>query len=274
MPTLANASTPRPASSTSTPATWTPSLACSPSPTGGRSPNPGVGTNRYAYAGGDPVNGSDPGGNEVLAMNRDLDTNWTLGVGRQSFLVVTADDPGQFGRSFVSYFKQYENTNGNVPGVERGAKFYAAILSGDQTDNFANLRSPENVLFKLTHQSSDIASFEAFLTGERRADLSPELAATLTNQVDDTPTSGSEVLEKDVLNSFDRYDDSAPYQATPVLPGEGYNSNGFARSVAEHAGVGNYPTGFGAAMPGRDPGTRTPLPASYFMKWSRTGDRR
>ncbi len=27
---------------------------------------PGVGTNRYAYAGGDPVNGSDPGGNQFL----------------------------------------------------------------------------------------------------------------------------------------------------------------------------------------------------------------
>ena len=27
---------------------------------------PGVGTNRYAYAGGDPVTGSDPGGNESL----------------------------------------------------------------------------------------------------------------------------------------------------------------------------------------------------------------
>ena len=26
----------------------------------------GVGTNRYAYAGGDPVNGSDPGGNEIF----------------------------------------------------------------------------------------------------------------------------------------------------------------------------------------------------------------
>ena len=26
---------------------------------------PGVGTNRYAYAGGDPVNGIDPGGNQA-----------------------------------------------------------------------------------------------------------------------------------------------------------------------------------------------------------------
>jgi hypothetical protein len=34
---------------------------------------PGVGTNRYAYAGGDPVNGSDPGGNDVVYKDLDGD---------------------------------------------------------------------------------------------------------------------------------------------------------------------------------------------------------
>ncbi|MGQ0610240.1 MAG: RHS repeat-associated core domain-containing protein [Paracoccaceae bacterium] len=48
---------------------------------------PGVGTNRYAYAGGDPVNGSDPGGNEVLVMNRDIDALFPWGA--HSFLIVT-----------------------------------------------------------------------------------------------------------------------------------------------------------------------------------------
>ena len=45
---------------------------------------PGVGTNRYAYAGGDPVNGSDPGGHEVW---NSLPNPRKLHGGKSCFLV-------------------------------------------------------------------------------------------------------------------------------------------------------------------------------------------
>ena len=53
---------PRAGSLTCTPATTTPCSGGSSSPTGGNPADPGVGTNRYAYALNNPVNLSDPNG--------------------------------------------------------------------------------------------------------------------------------------------------------------------------------------------------------------------
>ncbi|MGQ0610238.1 MAG: hypothetical protein ACT4N9_03925 [Paracoccaceae bacterium] len=204
-------------------------------------------------------------------MNRDLDNGIrTLGVGRHSFLIVTAKTSDQFGKPYMKYFHSYDNPLGRVPGVETGGSFFAAILSGDQTGNYESQTFGANILFKLTDQASDIASFKAFLTDEGRTELSPELSDTLANE---TGHENSD-LEKAILDAFDSYDDSAPYQALPsLMPGEGYNSNGFAATVAVRAGSINYPRGV-LGMPGRDPGTRSPLPASYFDRWYDFGGRR
>jgi RHS repeat-associated protein len=227
---------------------------------------PGVGTNRYAYAGGDPVNGSDPGGNEVLAMNRDIDT-WLFPWGAHAFLIVTADQPDEFGSRYSDYFHKYTNKMGNVPGIEKGADFYAAILSGDQTNNYPALKSDRNFLFKLTDQEADRAAFEAFVSGKGRTDLSPTLAEEPLKAAQDLNEGAKPGdLERRVLSTYDQYGDRAPYQALAygeIRKENHFNCNSFARSVAEHAGVTNYPNGiFG--LPGRDPGTGLLIPIVYF----------
>ena len=234
---------------------------------------PGVGTNRYAYAGGDPVNGSDPGGHEVWAMNRDLEM---LPVGAHSFLIITAAQPDEFGSRYSDYFRKYNNENGELPGIDPGADFYAAVLSGDQTNNYPAMESDENLLFKLTDQISDLAAFEAFLTDRGRTNLSPTLAEhPLRGAQDSKEGTKPGDLEKSVLSVYDRYNNKAPYQALVYewnRKDGHFNSNSFARSVAEHAGATNFPSG-GYGMPGRDPGTGLLIPMSYFDAWldTRTG---
>lgn len=232
---------------------------------------PGVGTNRYAYSFNDPINNMDPGGNKANVGSRDL--NLPFGPRSNGFVAIITDDPSKYG-GYSESFQVMTNTTGDIPGIEKGADFHYMILSGDQTANYDGLQPETNTLFGLTSQAADHASLQELTSGKNHNGNWGSYSLDELDQLLDKNGNGGVALDQAILDSFASYCNCAPYNFDPARNSGNYNSNSFARAIAQRAGVTNYPSGSGAfrGLPGLDLGTGAWIPDTYFMVPRYTGE--
>lgn len=201
---------------------------------------PGVGTNRYAYSGNDPVNKLDPLGNENYLVDRDLKTKFTLGMGRHSYHVVITNDPGKYPSDLQPLFVPIVNESGALPGIEQGGTAYVISAGGHNEDGY---------LVTIINETSDInalaevASGDTWWIGSMNANFSSEL--------DDSRSETTDIDEDiKVIEEYMAYSGSLPYRAFPTEGGKSGNCNCLARTVGTRSGQTNLPQTLSGITPG------------------------
>jgi len=212
-----------------------------------------INLNMYGYVQNNPMVMTDPNGETPFVGSRDLGGS---PLGQHAFVVIITNDPKQYGK-FSGLFKAYVNKSDNIPGVKKGETYYAAILSGDQSNNYPHKEDSPNKLIKVPNQQNDVDSLK-----ERSEGTSWYAADSDLNLSELTGKKGVSELDLDmgILKAFDKYNGKAAYTLVPDKGKAEYNSNSFSRSISEKGGVTNYPKN----LPGYDPGTDNVLPDTYF----------
>lgn len=211
----------------------------------------------YSYAHSNPVKITDPDGKEAYGGSRDLGGFF---VGVHAFIIIITDDPKKYGKH-SNLFQGYTNKSGDIPGITKGGIFFAAVLSGDQTNNYPDKKMKgSNKLIKVPNQANDVNSLKELATGSQPLLRDSDL--NLTDKLADGKGQSGLELDLSILNQFAGYGDQAGYTLIPSKGKDEYNSNSFARTNAEKGGAKNYP----ADLKGLDPGTTNVIPDKYFSQ--------
>lgn len=232
---------------------------------------PGVGTNRYAYSFGDPVNKMDPGGNASYGFNRDLD-GYTVG-GAHGGTAVIAKDVSDYPDSMKDHFMKGTNNSGLIPGVEKDEDFFFMTISGQNSDN--NPAYPEHGngrLVGVVNDKADVDAIREVANGDTGVG-SYNLNFTDKYKTRDE-TASDQAVDEAIFEASARYDNSSmsynlfgPKHAYRSITGQtgpivGHNCHGFAAGIAMQAGIVNRPSD----MRGVDPGNGVPVPSSAFNR--------
>jgi hypothetical protein len=206
----------------------------------------------YAYSQHDPLIYLDPDGRETYRAVRDLNSPLAP-LGSHGFVAIITDDPSKYGKH-ADMFNEYTNTTGNVPGVEKGQKFYAAMLTGTGRDDGSYVKEGQ----KGNVNAGDVRAMNELAGG---TSLKPDLDLSM-NKVNPKNGKSTSDMEMGILGAFASFDDKKGLQYGAFASGDKRNCFSLQRSLLEKGGADL--GGWTGDLSKIDPGTNTRIPDKYF----------
>ena len=216
----------------------------------------GVGTNRYAYAGNDPVNLRDPGGNEAYVAARDLAGFAVIGAHSYFAIITPVDKLDKYSSAIQKAAVEMTNASGKIPGVKKGEKF-AVVTVGGHKGTISNGK-PIGKLVSIINETADITAISELA---KNATGWLSFNVSFSDKLKSDQHKSVEELDNAILNTAHGYNNTVTYSLFGSTAG--CNCHGFVQGVLDILGIKNPNEGW-FGVKGLDPGGRFPVPSVAF----------